>query len=112
MCDVVVRNFCDSVHHLIHSRDDLLQEIRLFANYFGGDSFVREMQNVLQSVQKDAWYMVVLALYLQELNHQALSLLPDTPVTNTNLKRNLGNIEDSHCDRIQLQGVNVLLVST
>jgi len=50
MCDVVVRNFCDSVHHLIHSWDDPLQEIRLFADYFVLDYFVREMQNALQSV--------------------------------------------------------------
>jgi len=73
MCDVVVRNFRDSVHHLIHSRDDPLQEIRLFADYFVLDYFVREMQNALQSVQKDGWYLVVLILYLQELNDQALS---------------------------------------
>jgi len=39
-------------------------------------------------------------------------LLPDTPVANTNLKRNLGNTKDSLRDWIQLQGVNVLLVST
>jgi len=73
MCDVVVRNFRDSVHHLIHSRDDPLQEIRLFADYFVSDYFVREMQNALQSVQKDGWYLVVLVLYLQELNDRALS---------------------------------------
>jgi len=42
MCDVVVRKFCDPVHHLIHSRDDLLQEIRLFADYFILDYFVRD----------------------------------------------------------------------
>jgi len=112
MCDVVVRNFRDFVHHLIHSRDDLLQEIRLFADYFVRDDFVREMQDALQPVQKDGWYLVVLVLYLQELNHRALSLLPDTPVANTNLKRNLGNTEDSLCDWIQLQGVNVRLGST
>jgi len=34
------------------------------------------------------------------------------PVADTNLKRNLGNTEDSLCDWVQLQGVNVLLVST
>jgi len=34
------------------------------------------------------------------------------PVASTNLKRNFGNTEDSLCDWIQLQGVNVLLVST
>jgi len=50
MCDVVVRNFRDPMHHLIHSRDDPLQEIRLFTDYFVRDYFVREMQNALQSV--------------------------------------------------------------
>jgi len=112
MCDVVVQNFRDSVHHLIHSRDGLLQEIRLFADYFVRGYFVRKMQNALQSVQKDGWYLVVLVLYLQVLNDQALSLLPDTPVANTNLKHNLGNTNDSPCDWIHLQGVNVLLVSS
>jgi len=73
MSDVVVRNCRDSVHHLIHSRDDPLQEIRLFPDDFVLDNFVREMQNALQSVQKDGWYLVVLVLYLQELNDQALS---------------------------------------
>jgi hypothetical protein len=41
MCDVVARNFRGPVHHFIHSRDDLLQEIRLVADYFVRDS-VRE----------------------------------------------------------------------
>jgi len=50
MCDVVVRDLRDSVHYLIHSRDDPFQEIRLFADYFVHDYFVREMQNSLQSV--------------------------------------------------------------
>jgi len=69
VCDVVVRNFRNFVHHLIHSRDDPLQEIRLFADYFVHECFVREMQNALQSVQKDGWYLVVLVLHLQELNY-------------------------------------------
>jgi len=38
MCDVVIRNFRDSVRHLIHSRDDPLQVIRLFADYFVRDN--------------------------------------------------------------------------
>jgi len=42
MCDVVVRNFRDPMHHLIHSRDDLLQEIHLFADYLVLDYFVRD----------------------------------------------------------------------
>jgi hypothetical protein len=36
----------------------------------------------------------------------------DTPVARTNLKGNLGNTEDSLHGWIQLQGVNLLLVST
>jgi len=36
--------------------------------------------------------------------------VPDTPVANTDLKRNLGNTKDSLRDWIQLQGVSVLLV--
>ena len=59
------------MHHLIHSREDLLQEIRLFADYFVRDN-VRERQNALQPIQKARWYLVVLVLFLQELNIQAL----------------------------------------
>ena len=42
MGDVFVRKFRDPVYHLIHSRDDLLQEIRLFADYFVLNYFVRD----------------------------------------------------------------------
>ena len=42
MCDVVVRRFCNPVHRPIHSRDDILQKIRLFADYFILDYFVRD----------------------------------------------------------------------
>ena len=59
------------MHHLIHSREDLLQEIRLFADYFVRDN-VRERQNAMQPIQKARWYLVVLVLFLQELNIQAL----------------------------------------
>ena len=51
MCDVVTRHFRDPVHYLIHSRDNLLQKIRLIADYFVRDN-VRERQNALQPVQK------------------------------------------------------------
>ena len=74
MCDVVERNFRDPVHHLIHSRDDLLQKVRLFADYFVRNN-IRERQNALQPVQKARWDLVVLVLYLQELNGQMLPLL-------------------------------------
>jgi hypothetical protein len=72
MLDIVARNFSDFVHHLVHSRDDILQEIHLVADYFVLDYFVRdnvcERQNALQPIQKAQWYLVVLFLYLQELN--------------------------------------------
>jgi hypothetical protein len=42
----------------------------------------------------------------------SITSVVDTPVASTNLKRNLGNTEGSLRDWIQLQGVNVLLVST
>ena len=73
MSDVVARNFCDPVHHFIHSRDDLLQEVRLFTDYFVRDN-VRERQNALQPVAKARWDLVVLVLNLQELNGQVLPL--------------------------------------
>jgi len=34
----------------------------------------------------------------------------DSPVESTNLEYDFGNTEDNLCDRIQLRGVNVLLV--
>jgi len=51
MFDVVARNLRDVVHHLIHSRDDILQQFRFFADDFVRDN-VRERQNALQAVQK------------------------------------------------------------
>ena len=77
MFDIVARNFRDFVHHLIHSRDDLLQEIRLFADYFVRDN-IREWQNALQPIQKTRWYLVVLVLFFQELNIQALPSAADS----------------------------------
>ena len=79
MFDIVARNFCDLVHHLIHSRYEILQEIHLFADYFVRDYFVhdspRERQNAPQAVQKAQQCLIVLILYLQELNGRALPLL-------------------------------------
>jgi hypothetical protein len=51
MFDIVARNFRDILHHLKHSRDDFLQEIRLFADDFFRGS-LRKGQNALQPVQK------------------------------------------------------------
>ena len=70
MFDIVARNFRDFVHHLTHSRDDLLQEVRLFVDYFVRDN-VRKSQNALQPVQKAQRYLDVLGLSLQQLNSQA-----------------------------------------
>ena len=75
MFDIVARNCRDFVHNLIHSRDDLFQEVRLFADYFVRDYFVRdnvrESQNALQPVQEAQWYLAVLGLSLQQLHGQA-----------------------------------------
>jgi hypothetical protein len=108
--DVLARHICDPVHHFKHSREDLLQEIRLLTDDFFRDH-VRERQDAPQPVQKTRRYLVVLVLFPQELNRQALPCAADTQLASTNLKRNFGNIEDSMCDWVQLQGVNALLVS-
>jgi len=69
------------------------------------------MRDVLQLIQQTQWHLIVFVLFLQELNDRALPLLLLTPVESTNLKRYFGNTKDSLCDRIELKGVNVLLVS-
>jgi hypothetical protein len=94
MFEVVTRHFCDPVHHFRHSRDDLLQEIRLFTNDFIRNN-VSERQDALQSVHNTQQYFVALVLFLQELNGQALPSAADNPAASTHLKRNLGNTEDS-----------------
>ena len=55
--------------------------------------------------------MIILVLFLQELDRQALLLRCDVGVVDTNLKRDAGNTEDSLCNRVQLKGVTVLFVS-
>ena len=55
--------------------------------------------------------MVILVLFLQELNRQALLLRSDVRVVDTNLKRDAGNTEDSLCNWVQLKGVTVSFVS-
>jgi len=71
MFDIVAGSFCDPVHHLKHSRDDLLQEICLFTDDFFRDKF-RERQNMLQPVQKTRRYLVIFVLFFQELDSHAL----------------------------------------
>ncbi len=43
--------------------------------------------------------------------HSSVSPVPDTLAAGTDLKRDTGKTEDSLCDRVQLGGVNVSLVS-
>ena len=74
MCDVVAQIFRDAVHYLEHSRDDLLQEICLFADNFMCN-LVRKKQDAMQPIGKDRRHLVILMLFLQELNSQALRLL-------------------------------------
>ena len=38
MCDVVARSIRDPVRHLIHSRGDLLHEVRLVTDYLIHDN--------------------------------------------------------------------------
>jgi hypothetical protein len=109
--DVLARYFSDPVHYFEHPREDLLQEICLFADDFLRDN-VREIQDALQPLHKTQRYLVVLVLFVQELNSQALLSAADAQVTSTHLKRNVGNTEDSLCDWVQLQGVNGLALST
>jgi len=99
MFDIIARHFRDRIHHFKHSRNDLLQQIRLFTNDFFCDN-VCEGQDALQPVQKIQGYLVDLALLFQDLNGQASPSAADTPVASTNLKRNFGNTEDSFCDWI------------
>jgi hypothetical protein len=110
MFNVVARHPCGPVHHFKHSREDFLQEVCLFTDNFLCDN-IRERQDAFQPVQKTRRYLIVLVLFFQELNGQTLPSA-DEQVASTNLKHNIGNIEESLCDWIQLQGVNVLLIST
>ena len=72
MFDVVARHFRDSMHHVKHLRDDLLQEIRLFTDNFFHDN-VCEKQDALQPGQKTQGYLVDLVLFFQELSDRGLA---------------------------------------
>ena len=72
--DVVARKFRDPVHHFERLRDDLLQEVRLFANYFAGDLICKK-QDALQPIGKAQQHLVAFILFLHELNSGLLPLL-------------------------------------
>jgi len=110
MFDIVTRKSRDLLHHFEHSRDRLLQYIRLLADDFIYD-LVCQRQNALQLVQKGRGCVVVFILFLQELNNQALPRLLIRQQRATHLERDTSKTKKSLCDWIQLEGVNVLLVS-
>ena len=64
------------MHYLEHSRGELLQDFCLF-----GDDFVcnllRQGQNPLHLIEKAQGHLVILVLFLQELNRRAL---PPSPI--------------------------------
>ena len=63
------------MHHFKHSRDELLQDFCLF-----GDDLIchlfRQRQNPLYTTTKARGHLVILVLFLQQLNSQALLLPP------------------------------------
>jgi len=97
------------LHHFKHPRDDLLQEFCLFADELVRD-LVRKEQNALQPIQKAQRDLVVLVLFLQELNGQALPLLLIRRSASTNLECGAYNTEGSLCDWMELKGVSAVLV--
>ena len=72
MLNVVARYFRDPTHHVIHLRNDLFQEIRLFTGDLFRDS-VCERQDALQPSQKTQRHLVDLFLFFQELLGQILA---------------------------------------
>ena len=97
------------MHYFEHSRDEFLQDVCLV-----GDDFIcnllRQGQNPLHPIAKARGHLVILVLFLQELNHEELLLPPSVQVVSTNLNRDAGNTEDCLCNWVQLIGVNLLLV--
>ena len=83
------------MHYSKHSRDELFQDFCLF-----GDDFIRHLlrqrQNAFHTIAKVRRHLIILVLFLQELNRGALLLpLHEKPVESTYLKRDIGNTEDS-----------------
>ena len=63
------------MHYFKHLRDELFQDFGLF-----GDDFICHLlcqrQNTLHPIAKARGHLVILVLFLQELNHEALLLTP------------------------------------
>ena len=64
----------------------------------------------MHPIAKARGHLVILVLFFQELNRQALLLPPVKQVARTHLKRDAGNTENSLCNWVQLIGVNFLPV--
>jgi len=68
------------VHYFVHLRDELLEDFFLVGDVFClvGDDFIcdqlRQRNNALQPIEKARGQLVILVLFLQELNPQALFL--------------------------------------
>jgi len=73
MFNVVARKFRDLMHHFEHSRDDLPQDVRLFADGFICN-LVRQRQNALQPIKKLRRCLVVFVLFFQKLRGKMLRL--------------------------------------
>jgi|SRR5258706_15961262 len=94
-----------------HSLDNFFQNLCLFADDVLCN-LLPERQNALQPIQECRWHLIVFVLFLQELNStSSISSASDTRAAITNLKRDTGKTKYSLCDRIQLEGVNLSLVS-
>ena len=89
------------MHDLVHPWDELLQDLCLF-----GDDFIcnllRQRHDPLQPIAKARGYLIILVLFLQDLNRHVLLLPPISQLWGTNLKSDRSNTENNLCNRIQL----------
>ena len=97
------------MHNLKHSRDELLQDFCIFGDYFIC-GLLRQRQNPLHSIAKTRGHLVILVLFLQELQSSKVTSASGIQVTSTNFKSDAGNTKGCLCNWIQLQGINFLLV--
>ena len=63
------------MHYFKHSRDELLQDICLVGDYFISN-LLHQRQNPLHPIAKTRGHLIILILFLQELNRKALLLSP------------------------------------
>ena len=75
---MVTRTLCDALHHFEHLRDCLLQDFCLFVDDLVCD-LVRKERNAFQPIQKVQRHLVVLVLFLQELQQLRVTSASDAP---------------------------------